>query len=227
MSIESLTLKKGEVAFLWFNNYSGVVIKTPSKTLIVDPADVDPTIFKTVDALLITHEHSDHFDESLTREIYRRTRCNVVADATSSMRLKDALPAGKLHEMRVGKEIRLDNITVRAEAFRHPATAPVSYLITTEDGVKIYHTGDSLPYPEMKQVGKLGPPDVVFCTVGVPAPGASPETGLEIVKMVQPKVAVPYHAPVADRKKFAELVMKEAPNVKCMVIERDKPYKYP
>jgi len=227
MSIESLTLKKGEVAFLWFNNYSGVVVRTPSKTLVVDPADVDPRIFKTVDALLITHEHFDHFDESLTREIYRRTQCNIVADSTSSMRLKDALPAGKLHEMRVGKEIRLDNIIVRAEAFRHPATAPVSYLITTEDGVKIYHTGDSLPYPNMKQVGERSPPDVVFCTVGVPAPGASPETGLEIVKMVKPKVAVPYHASAADRKKFAELVAKEAPNVKCMVIERDKPYKYP
>jgi L-ascorbate metabolism protein UlaG (beta-lactamase superfamily) len=227
MSIESLTLKKGEVALLWFNNYSGVVVKTPSKTLIVDPADVDPTIFKKVDALLITHEHHDHFDQSIVNEIYRRTRCTVVADSTSAGMLKDVLPSGKLHEMRIGKEIRLDNITVRAEGFRHPATAPVSYLITTDEGVKIYHTGDSLPFPDMKKVGERSPPDVVFCTVGVPAPGASPETGLEIVKMVKPKVAIPYHAPAADRKKFAELVAKETPNVKCIVIERDKPYKYP
>jgi mRNA degradation ribonuclease J1/J2 len=52
-------------------------------------------------------------------------------------------------------------------------------------------------------------------------------TGLEIVQMVKPKVAVPYHAPAADRKKFAELVAKEAPNVKCVVIEQGKPFKYP
>jgi len=227
MSIESLTLKKGEVAFLWFNNYSGVVIKTPTKTFVVDPADVDPAIFKTVDALLITHEHHDHFDQLLTNEIYRRTQCPVVADSTSANILKDSLPARKLHEMRVGKEIKIDNISIRAEGFRHPATAPVSYLITTEDGVKIYHSGDSLPYPEMKKIGERSPPDLVFCTVGIPAPGASPETGLEIVKMVKPKVAIPYHASAADRKKFAELVVKEAPNVKCVVIERDKPYKYP
>jgi len=227
MSIESLTLKKGEIAFLWFNNYSGVTIMTPTKTFVFDPADVDPLSFKKVDALLITHEHHDHFDEPLTREIYRRTQCPVVADSTSASRLKDTLPVGKLHEMRVGKEIKLDNITVRAEGFRHPATTPVSYLITTEDGVKIYHTGDSLPYPEMKQIGERSPPDVVFCTVGVPAPGASPQTGLEIVKMVKPKVAVPYHAPATDRKKFAELVAKETPNVKCVIIEPNKPYKYP
>jgi L-ascorbate metabolism protein UlaG (beta-lactamase superfamily) len=227
VSIDSLTLKKGEVAFLWFNDYSGVSIRTPSKTLIVDPADVDPAIFKKVDALLITHEHLDHFDESLTREIYRRTQCSVVADSTSANRLKDVLPAGKLYEMRVGREIKIDNITVRAEGFRHPATTPVSYLITTEDGVKIYHSGDSLPTPDMKKIGDRSPPDVVFCTVGVPAPGASPQTGLEIVQMVKPKVAVPYHAPAADRKKFAELVAKEMPNVKCVVIEQNKPFKYP
>lgn len=227
MSIESLTLKKGEIAFLWFNNYSGVVIRTSTKTLVVDPADVDPLSFKRVDILLITHEHHDHFDELLTREIYRRTQCYVVADSTSVKRLKDVLPPGKLHEMRMGKEIKLDNITIRAEAFSHPATAPVSYLITTEDGVKIYHSGDSLPHPDMKQIGQQRPPDVAFCTVGAPSPGTSPQTGLEIVKMVKPKMAVPYHAPEADRKKFGELVAKETPSVKCLVIEHNKPYKYP
>ena len=125
MSIESLTLKKGEVAFLWFNNYSGVVIRTPTKTFAVDPVDVDPTIFKKVDILLITHEHHDHFDESMIREIYRRTQCTVIADSTSAGILKDVLPLGKLHEMRVGKEVKFDNVTVRAEAFKHPATTPV------------------------------------------------------------------------------------------------------
>ena len=227
MSIEALTPKKGEVAFLWFNNYSGVVIKTPSKTLLVDPVDIASETFQTVDAILITHEHYDHFDESLTKEIYKRTQCTVVADLASARKLRDTLPADKLHEMQLGKEIRFGNITVRAEAYRHPATAPVSYLITTEDGVRIYHAGDSLPHPDMRQIGEQRAPDLVFCTVGAPAPGASPRTGLEIVKMVKPKVAVPFHAPPPDRRKFAELVAKETPNVKCLVIERDKPYTYP
>lgn len=227
MSIETLTLNRGEVAFLWFNNYSGVSLKTPGKTLVFDPADVDPRIFKTADILLITHEHFDHFEENLVKEIYRRTQCAVLADSTSARRLRDALPASKLYEMRMGKEIKLGNITVRAEAYKHPAATPVSYFITSEDEVKVYHTGDSLPCPDMRQVGERSPPDIVFCTVGSPAPGASPKTGLEIVKMVKPKMAIPYHAPAADRKKFVEIVSKETPNVKCLDIERDKPYKYP
>jgi L-ascorbate metabolism protein UlaG (beta-lactamase superfamily) len=204
-----------------------MTIRTPSKTLVIDPADANPAIFNKVDALLITHEHSDHFNASLTKEVYRRTRCTVVADSTSAKSLKDSLPTEKLHEMRVGKEIKLDNITIKAEGFKHPATTPVSYFITTEDGIKIYHTGDSLPNQDMKKVGERDPPDVVFCTVGVPAPSASPQTGLEIVKMVKPKAAFPYHAPAADRKKFVELVAREMPNVKCVVIEQNKPFTYP
>jgi hypothetical protein len=40
-------------------------------------------------------------------------------------------------------------------------------------------------------------------------------------------MAVPYHAPEAERKKFVELVAKEMPDVKGMLIERGKVYKYP
>ncbi|MFQ6081293.1 MAG: MBL fold metallo-hydrolase [Candidatus Bathyarchaeia archaeon] len=227
MSMESSVPEKGEVAFLWFNRYSGVTIKTPSKTLVIDPAGVDPGIFKTVDAILITHDHYDHLDESIVRDVHNRTRCLVVADPTSTRRLRGVVAPDKLREVRVGSELKIGNVTVRAEDFKHPAATPVSFLITTEDGVKIYHTGDSLPFPEMKRIGERTPPDIVFCTVGAPAPGASPRTGVEIVKMVQPKVVVPYHASATELTRFAEILSKEIPRVRCMILERGKPYKYP
>jgi L-ascorbate metabolism protein UlaG (beta-lactamase superfamily) len=227
VSLETATPKKGEIAFVWFNGYSGVTVKTPTKTLVLDPASVDPDVFKTVDAVLITHEHYDHLDEGVVQKVHERTHCMVLADSTSAKRLKDFVSGDKLFEMRVGKELKLGNASVRAEAYKHPAATPVSYLITTEDGVRVYHTGDSLPHPDMKQVAGHGPPDIVFCTVGMPAPGASPQSGLEIVRLVRPKAAVPYHAPYVDRKKFSELVAKEAPKVKCMVVEQSEIAKYP
>jgi L-ascorbate metabolism protein UlaG (beta-lactamase superfamily) len=227
VSSEPVAPGKGEIAFVWFNGYSGVTIRTPTKTLVVDPASVDAEVFKAVDALLVTHEHYDHLDEGIVQKVHERTRCLVLADSTSAKRLRDFVSGDKLFEMRVGKEIKLGSVSVRAEAYKHPAITPVSYLITTEDGVKVYHTGDSLPHPDMKQVGEQGPLDIVFCTVGMPAPGASPQSGLEIVRMVKPKVAVPYHAPYVDRKKFSELLAKEVPNVKGMVVEQNEPAKYP
>ncbi|KPV61648.1 MAG: metal-dependent hydrolase [Candidatus Bathyarchaeota archaeon BA2] len=227
MSLENLSLKKGEIAFLWFNSFSGVAIRTPSKTLVFDPAEVEPETFKKVDAVLITHDHFDHLDESIVRDIHKRTRCLVIADLTSAKKLRNAVASDKLREVRAGSELKIDNVAVRAEGFKHPAATPVSFLVTTEDGVKIYHTGDTLPFPEMKGIGEKSPPDIVFCTVGAPAPGASPKTGVEIVKMVKPKVAVPYHAPRADSTRFAELLSKEAPQVRCMIIRQGESYKYP
>jgi L-ascorbate metabolism protein UlaG (beta-lactamase superfamily) len=227
MSLESLTVKKGEIAFLWFNSFSGLTVRTPSKTLVFDPADVEPKTFKKVDAILITHDHFDHLDESIVRDIHERTRCLVIADSTSAKKLRSTVASDKLREVRVGSELKIDNVTVRAEGFNHPADTPVSFLVTTEDDIKIYHTGDTLPFPEMKRIGERSPPDLVFCTVGVPAPGASPETGVEIVKMVKPKVAVPYHAPKADSTKFAELLSKEAPQVRCIIIKLGETYRYP
>lgn len=227
MSLEPVAPKKGEIGFVWFNGYSGVTIKTPTKTLVIDPASVDPEVFKTVDAILVTHEHYDHLDEGTVQKIHERTHCLVLADSTSAKRLKDFVSGDKLFEMRVGKELKLGDVSVRAEAYKHPATTPVSYLITTEDGIEIYHTGDSLPSSDMKHVGERSPPDIVFVTVGMPAPGASPQSGLEIVRLVKPKAAVPYHAPYVDRKKFCELVVKEAPKVKAMVVEQNEIAKYP
>jgi len=227
MSIEGITLKKGEVAFLWFNPYSGVTIKTPNKTLVVDPAEIDTELFKEIDAILVTHEHHDHLSVPTVREIQKRTNCLVIADSTSARSLRAAIPPEKLREAYVGSEHEIGKVKVRAEGFEHPAATPVSYLITTEDNIKIYHTGDSLPFPEMKQIGETNPPDLVFCTVGAPAPGASPRTGIEIVKMVKPKAAVPYHAPASDMKKFCELLSTEAPKVRCIRIEMGRAYKYP
>jgi len=227
MSLDNVSLKKGEIAFIWFNAYAGVAIKTSSKTLLIDPAEIDPKIFKSADIILVTHEHGDHLDEDVLKDIYKRTNSHVIADSTSYKRLKSVIASEKLLEAPVGSTHKIGNITVKAEVAKHPAASPVTYLITTEDGLRIYHSADSQPHPEMRLIGDKNPPDIAFVTVGAPAPGTSPKTGLEIVKMVKPKTAIPYHAPKTELKAFTELLAKEMPTVKGMLIEMGKPYKYP
>jgi len=223
MPIEE-TPKKNEVFFVWFNRYAGVIIKTPSKTLAIDPVDVKPRTFQNIDAVLITHEHYDHLDQPVISEICKSTGCKVIADPASTRSLRNIIPSERLEEVRPGSEIKLGEVSVKAEKCNHPAAAPVTFIITSEDGVKIFHTADSLPFPEMAAIGEREKFDVVFCTVGI-AQGASAETGFEIARLTKPQVAVPYHAnALADQNKFAEILKKEMPRTTCLIPEIGKIY---
>jgi L-ascorbate metabolism protein UlaG (beta-lactamase superfamily) len=223
MSIEK-TPSKNEVLFVWFNRYAGITVKTPTKTLVIDPVDVKPRSLQGIDAVLITHEHYDHLDQALVAEIQKLTECEVIADATSAKRMRNTIPQDKLTEATPGSEVKLGKIVVKTEKCNHPASAPVSYIITSEDGVKLFHTADSLPFPEMAAMGEKEKFDVVFCTVAI-APGTSPETGVDIARLTKPKVAVPYHTgSTADQKRFAELLKKELPKITCLIPEVGKIY---
>jgi len=223
MSIKK-TPGKNEILFVWFNRYAGVTIKTPSKMLVIDPVDVKPRDLQDADAVLITHEHYDHLDQPLVSEIYKLTQREVVADPTSARRLQNVIPPERLREMQPGSEVKFGEVSVKAEKSNHPAAMPVSFIITSEDGVKVYHTSDSLPFPEMAAIGEREKLDVVFCTVGI-APGTSPETGVEIARLTKPKVAVPYHTGLTeDLQNFAKLLKKDMPNVKCLIPEVGKIY---
>jgi len=223
MPIEN-TPEKNAIMFVWFNHYSGVLIKTPTKTLIVDPVDVKARNLHGVDAILITHEHYDHLDQRLIAEIQKATNCRVIADPASARSLHHNIPPEKLMEIRPNAEAKVGEVSVKAEKSNHPAAAPVTYIITSEDGVKVFHTADSLPFPELAAIGEREKFDVVFCTVGI-APHASPETGFEIARLTKPQVAVPYHTnSVASQTRFAEILKKELPRTACLIPELNNIY---
>ncbi|MBE3116303.1 MBL fold metallo-hydrolase [Candidatus Bathyarchaeota archaeon] len=223
MSIQK-TPEKNAILFVWFNKYAGILLKTPTKTLLIDPVDIKPKNVQNTDAILITHEHYDHFDPRLLTHIQKTVGCTIIADPASANRLQFAIPAEKLQEIRPGQEIKIGEVSVKAEKCQHTATSPVTYIITSEDGVKVYHTADSLPFPELALMGQREKFDVVFCTVGI-APGASPESGFEIARLTKPPVAVPYHTnTLASQTAFAQLLKKELPRTTCLIPEQNKIY---
>jgi L-ascorbate metabolism protein UlaG (beta-lactamase superfamily) len=223
MSIQK-TPERNSILFVWLNNYAGILLKTPTKTLAIDPVDVKAKNFKNIDAILITHEHYDHLDPPLIIEIQKATGCAVIADVTSAKKLQLAIPKEKLQAIKPGMEVKIGEVTVKAEKSNHPAQAPVTYIITSEDQVKVYHTADSLPFPELAKMAQKESFDVVFCTVGI-APGATSQTGFEIAWLTKPQIAVPYHtATVASQKEFAEILKKELPRTACLIPEQNKIY---
>jgi L-ascorbate metabolism protein UlaG (beta-lactamase superfamily) len=223
MSIQKIP-EKNTVFFVWLNQYSGIMLKTPSKTLAIDPVDVKPKSLQGLDAILITHEHYDHLDPRLIIEIQKATDCLIIADVASAKKLQYAIPVEKLKEIKPGAETKIGEVSIKAEKCNHNAQAPVTYIITSEDELKVYHTADSLPFPELATMGQKEKFDVVFCTVGI-APGASPQSGFEIARLTKPQVAVPYHTgSTASQTEFAELLKKELPRTACLIPQQNKIY---
>jgi len=216
--------ERNTILFVWFNQYAGVLLKTPSKTLAIDPVDIKPQSLQNVDAILITHEHYDHLDPRLITEIQKETNCTIIADSASTRKLQHVIPIDKLQETKPGAEIKVGEVSIKVEKCNHPAEAPVTYIVTSEDGVKVYHTADSLPFPELAAIGQKEKFDVVFCTVGI-APGSTPQSGFEIARLTKPQVAVPYHtASGASQTEFAKMIKKELPRTASLIPEQDKIY---
>jgi L-ascorbate metabolism protein UlaG (beta-lactamase superfamily) len=216
--------EKNSVLFVWLNQYAGILLKTPSKTIAIDPVDVKVKSLQNVDAILITHEHYDHLDPRLITEIQKATNCIVIADSASTKKLQYTIPADKLQEAKAGDELKIGAVKVKVEKCNHPAQAPVTYIITSEDDVKVYHTADSLPFPELALMGKKEKFDMVFCTVDI-SPGASAQTGFEIAWLTKPQLAVPYHtASSTNQTEFADMLKKELPRTACLIPEQNKIY---
>ena len=126
----------------------------------------------------------------LITEIQKATNCIVIADSASTKKLQLTIPADKLQESKPGAETKIGEVSIKTEKCNHSAQAPVTYIITSEDDVKVYHTADSLPFPELAVMGQKEKFDVVFCTVGI-APGSTPQTGFEIARLTKPQACSP------------------------------------
>jgi len=211
------------VFFVWLNQYSGVQIKTPTKTMVIDPVDVKPKDFPEIDAVLITHEHYDHLDPPLVAAIQAASNCQVIADAASAKKLQNTIPTNKLQQAQPGAEIKIGDVTIKAQKSQHPAKSPVTYIITSEDNLKIYHTSDSHPFPELAVMAQKEQFDLVFCTVGI-APNATPQTGFEIAWLTKPPLVVPYHGSAQNQIKFAELIKRDLKKTQCLIPQQNKIY---
>jgi len=224
MAVSRDSLSRGQIAITWFNRYSGIHLKSRHIGVVIDPVEVDESILTEVDAILVTHEHFDHLDEGTVIDLQSKTNCQVICDKASYDRLSAAIPSGKLSAANVKDEFQIKDATIHAEKSSHPAEAPLTYVITSEDGVTLYHTSDSLPFKEMAEIGKKYDMDVCLCTIGI-APNASPRTGAEIANLVKPKLAVPYHG--KGGKEFVAVLAKIAPKIRSCIAKQVETLVYP
>lgn len=188
-------------------NHATLVLKQGSHVLYVDPARVDFSGQPAPTGILITHEHSDHFDPDNLAKI--AGHAPIVAPQSVADKIPAAL-GGQVTVMKNGDAGTIDGLPVTAVAAYntspdkqqyHPKGRDNGYVLTFGDK-KIYIAGDTEPTPEMEALTGI---DVAFLPMNQPYT-MTPQQAAEAVNAFKPKVVYPYHYKGTDTHAFADLV---------------------
>lgn len=212
-------INQGQVAFMWLSEgrefmigvpSAGVLVKTSQHSIIIDPADIlTPdaiNAIKSLDLILITHEHLDHFNAESTVAIHEKTGAPVVVSAGVYPSLQDKIAKDKLIEMLPNDLNIINGITVKAIPAKHPVDRPVMYLINMDD-LAVFHGSDSGFVDELNKVNSEV--HLAFVPVGGASPTASPEDAFRMVKALKPYVTVPIHGIFEQMIALQDLAGKE------------------
>lgn len=161
-----------------------------------------------VDLILASHKHSDHLDPGTLPDLLTASPTAVVVLPESIVEhaLQLRLPRKKLVGLDAGDTLERAGFRVHAVPSAHEGldTDPSGrhlYLgfVTEAEGRRLYHSGDSLAYPDL--IERLGsdPFDVLFLPIngrdparGVPGNMTAAEA-VDLAAAVKPRFVVPHH----------------------------------
>jgi L-ascorbate metabolism protein UlaG (beta-lactamase superfamily) len=207
-------------------------ISTSDKVLYIDPyltgnpeSPIKPSDVKKADLILVTHDHYDHLGDSV--EIARKTNATIVSVPELSQNLGQV----KKFSMSLGAFVRIEGVQVAMVPAVHTSLKglPVGYVIEAE-GRRLYHTGDTAVFGDMKLIKELYRPGLVMLPIGGHYV-MGPMEAAYALKLLEPEVAIPMHYKtfpilVQDTRQFEEEAKRYAPNVNIKVLKPNETYEY-
>jgi L-ascorbate metabolism protein UlaG (beta-lactamase superfamily) len=205
----------------WYG-HAALGLETGGYHLLVDPfltgnpaasiqADKVPADF-----ILITHGHGDHVGDTL--QIAKRTGALVISNFEIANWINNKGP--RTHGQHLGGGFKHPFGYLKLTLALHGSTMPdganggnpAGFLLTTNDGKKIYMAGDTGLFGDMSLIGEEGI-DLAVIPIGDNYT-MGPDDALRAVKLLHPKHVIPIHFDTfdlihQDAKAWAGRVEKE------------------
>jgi L-ascorbate metabolism protein UlaG (beta-lactamase superfamily) len=199
-----------------------------------------PDDFFDSDLVLVTHGAFDHLGDTV--EILQNSQAMLIAGFDVCEYCKDSgVSPERLGQTVYGDLRRMGDILVRAVEARHRSAVqvagalvpgvPFGYILTTDDGITVYHAGDTFIFCEMKLYRELYRPNILMIGISkIAEPYASELTPYEaalVTQWIGPDVVVPMHYPKGSDKldEFYTYAKMLAPAT-AVVGDVENPYVY-
>lgn len=176
---------EGTVRFTWYGHACVEVESRAGKRILFDPwfgNPRSPTAAEDVEAcdlLLVTHGHSDHLGDAVA--LASRLRPTWPCIHELSLWLPQQWPGGgdAIIGMNKGGTVEAAGLRVTMVRADHSAGGwhaeagvplylgePVGFIVELEDGLRIYHAGDTDVFGDMRLIAELHHPDLAFLPIG-------------------------------------------------------------
>ena len=196
-----------EAQLTWLGHSTFRMESPGGKTILIDPwvmgnpaCPESEKQLKKVDLMLVTHGHFDHCGDAVA--IAQRFNPTVVAifELCAWLETKGVKNCSAMNK---GGSQTVDGITVTMTNAVHSSGImdgdqiiyggeACGFVIELENGLKVYHSGDTAAFSDMNLIRELYQPDVAVIPIGSHFI-MSPREAALAVRMLKPKVVVPMH----------------------------------
>ncbi len=175
LGCNGFVLKGSGGTTLFVDPYLG--LGDPPRTVRMIPVPFDPTDVAEADAVLVTHEHTDHVHGPSQAPILANTGARFYGPEASVEVAHEGgwseewgLEDGQLREVTEGETVEIGEFAIHVEVANDPdAEQPVSYVFEHDAGT-VFHGGDTKPTAEFERLGEVYDLDLgilAFGTVGM------------------------------------------------------------